>query len=86
MVAGPRTIELKNDDGVMILKKLSIEEISTTLFLLPIKRGFDEGPTNVQLLPTIGANVTERDRALYGIQVSDAGDTSHLYTYAHINK
>ena len=72
MVAGPRTTEIKNDDGVMILKKHSAEELSTTSLSLPTDRGFEEGATHVQILPTTDANVTDSELSLYGIQASDA--------------
>ena len=72
MVTGPRTTEIKNDDGVMILKKQSAEELSTTSFSLPTDRGFDEGATDVHILPTTDANVTDSELSVYGIQASDA--------------
>ena len=73
MVPGPRITELEDDDSVMILKKHFADEMSTTSFSLPTDRGFDEGATYIQLVPTADGNVTVSELALYGIQASDAG-------------
>ena len=70
MVPGTRTTKIKNKYGVMSLKKHSAGEMSRTLFSLPTEHGFDEGATEIQLLPS---TVTDFEHALYGIQVSDSG-------------
>ena len=72
MVPGPRITEIKNDNGVMILRKHSADEMSTTSFSLPTKRGFDEGAIDIQYVSTTDAKETESKNVVYGIQASDA--------------
>ena len=78
MVPGPKITEIKNDNGVMILRKHSADKMATTLFSLPTKPGFNEGATDIQSSPTTDANGKESKNVVYGMQASNAMNALYL--------